>query len=92
MRRKSDVTFAANPEIYYQDFFPTWNKITTKQNAFKFKIAPHKQKSIVKICWQEDEAPLANEVLCGIETKLLGVSDYWQKKSWRWIHAYVVQF
>jgi hypothetical protein len=22
-RRKTDVTFAANPEIYYQDFFPT---------------------------------------------------------------------
>jgi hypothetical protein len=21
MRRKTDVTFAANPEIYYQDFF-----------------------------------------------------------------------
>jgi hypothetical protein len=21
---------AANPEIYYQDFFPTWNKITKK--------------------------------------------------------------
>jgi hypothetical protein len=37
--------------------------IDPKQNAFKFKIAPHKQKSIVKKCWQEDEAPLANEAL-----------------------------
>jgi hypothetical protein len=25
MRRKTDVTFAANPEIYYQDFFPIWD-------------------------------------------------------------------
>jgi hypothetical protein len=30
MRRKTDVTFAANPEIYYQDFLPTRNKITKK--------------------------------------------------------------
>jgi hypothetical protein len=30
MRRKTDVTFAANPEIYYQDFFPTSNKISNK--------------------------------------------------------------
>jgi hypothetical protein len=44
--------------------------IAPKQNAFKFKIAPHKQKSIVKNFWQEDDAPpgqrgpLANEALC----------------------------
>ena len=31
--------------------------IAPKQNAFKFNIAPHKQKSIVQIVWQEDEAP-----------------------------------
>ena len=32
--------------------------IAPKQNAFKFKIAPHKQKSIVaKFCWQEDRPP-----------------------------------
>jgi hypothetical protein len=28
--------------------------IALKHNAFKFKIAPHKQKSIVKKNWQED--------------------------------------
>ena len=38
--------------------------IAPKQNAFKFKIAPHKQKSTAKLFWQEDEAPLANEALC----------------------------
>ena len=33
--------------------------IAPKQNAFKFKIAPHKQKSIVKkIIWQEDVPPV----------------------------------
>jgi hypothetical protein len=38
--------------------------IAPKQNTFKFKIAPHKQKSIVaKFCWQEDR-PLANWALC----------------------------
>jgi hypothetical protein len=37
--------------------------IALKHNAFKFKIAPHKQKSIVKKNWQED-APLANGALC----------------------------
>ena len=32
--------------------------IAPKQNAFKFKIAPHKQKSIVKkYLWQEDAPP-----------------------------------
>jgi hypothetical protein len=31
--------------------------IAPKQNAFKFKIAPHKQKSIVKKNWQEDGLP-----------------------------------
>jgi outer membrane biogenesis lipoprotein LolB len=38
--------------------------IAPKQNAFKFKISPHKQKSIVNFFWQEDEAPLGNEALC----------------------------
>jgi hypothetical protein len=33
MRRKTDVTFAANPEIYYQDLFPTCNKITKKERG-----------------------------------------------------------
>jgi hypothetical protein len=33
--------------------------IARKQNAFKLKIAPKKQKSIVSNFWQEDEAPLA---------------------------------
>jgi hypothetical protein len=28
--------------------------IAPKQNAFKFRIAPHKQKLIVNIFWQED--------------------------------------
>jgi hypothetical protein len=37
--------------------------IDPKQNAFKLKIAPHKQKSIAKINWQEDP-PLANGALC----------------------------
>jgi hypothetical protein len=32
MRRKTDVTFAANPEIYYQDFFSS-----LKQNNKKSK-------------------------------------------------------
>ena len=32
--------------------------IAPKQNVFKFKIAPHKQKSIVKkLLWQEDPQP-----------------------------------
>jgi hypothetical protein len=30
MRRKTDVTFATNPEIYYQDVFPHSNKIAKK--------------------------------------------------------------
>jgi hypothetical protein len=30
--------------------------IAPKQNAFKLKIAPQKQKSIVNIFWQEDGA------------------------------------
>ena len=33
--------------------------IAPKQNAFKFKIAPHKQKSTIKnVFWQEDGPPL----------------------------------
>jgi hypothetical protein len=28
--------------------------IAPKQNAFKFKIAPHKQNAIVKFVWQKD--------------------------------------
>ena len=41
--------------------------IAPKQNAFKLKIAPNKQKSVAKkIYWQEDAPPLplANEALC----------------------------
>jgi hypothetical protein len=30
MRRKTDVTFAANPEIYYQDFFQLETKLKKK--------------------------------------------------------------
>ena len=38
--------------------------IALKQNALKFKIAPHKQQSILKnIFWQEDGS-LANGALC----------------------------
>jgi hypothetical protein len=38
--------------------------IAPKQNAFKFKIAPHNQKSIVLFFWQEDAPPpLANGAL-----------------------------
>ena len=35
-----------------------------KQNAFKFKIAPQKQNSIVNSFWQEDGSLLANGILC----------------------------
>ena len=40
--------------------------IASKQKAFKFIIAPHKQNSIVeKNIWQEDApSPLANGALC----------------------------
>jgi len=40
--------------------------IAPKQNAFKFKIAPHKQRPIVKKKnWQEDApTPFANGALC----------------------------
>jgi hypothetical protein len=39
--------------------------IAPKQNAFKFKIAPHKQKSIVKkIAGRCPPPPLANGALC----------------------------
>ena len=38
--------------------------ISPKQNAFKFKIAPHKQNSIVKIVLAGRRGPLANEALC----------------------------
>jgi hypothetical protein len=39
--------------------------ITLKQNAFKFEIVPHKQKSIVEKFWQEEPPPhLANGALC----------------------------
>jgi hypothetical protein len=39
--------------------------IVPKQNALKFKIAPHKQKSNVKMFLAgRYEAPLANEALC----------------------------
>jgi hypothetical protein len=49
--------------------------IAPKQYAFKFKIAPHKQKSILKKnCGQED-APLANGALCLSTPKHNGKSD-----------------
>jgi hypothetical protein len=48
--------------------------IARKQNAFKLKIAPKKQKSIVSNFWQEDEAPLANEALCLCTPKRNGKS------------------
>jgi hypothetical protein len=38
--------------------------IAPKQNAFKFKIAPHKQTSIVKNVLTGRGGPLANEILC----------------------------
>jgi hypothetical protein len=38
--------------------------IAPKQNAFKFEIAPHKQKSIVKVLLAGRLGPLANEALC----------------------------
>ena len=38
--------------------------IALKQNAFKFKIPPHNQKSIVKFYLAGRWAPLANEALC----------------------------
>jgi hypothetical protein len=31
MRRKTDVTFAANPEIYYQDFFQLETKFKNRK-------------------------------------------------------------
>jgi len=43
--------------------------ITPKQNAFKFKIAPHKQKSTVKKI-------IGRKMCCGIWMVLL-------KKSWK---------
>jgi len=44
------------------------------RNAFKFKIAPHKQKSIVKKnSWQED-GPLTNGALCLSTPKYNGKS------------------
>jgi hypothetical protein len=38
--------------------------IAPKQNAFKFKIAPHKHKSIVKKKLGQEDGPLANGTLC----------------------------
>jgi hypothetical protein len=43
---------------------PTQAVRHTKQNAFKFNIAPQKQKSIVNFFWQEDTPPIANGALC----------------------------
>jgi hypothetical protein len=37
--------------------------IAPKQNAFKFKIAPHKQKFIVNIFFGRKMGPLANGAL-----------------------------
>jgi hypothetical protein len=48
--------------------------IAPKQNAFKFNIAPHKQKSIVKKNWQEDRFHLANGALCLSTPKHIGKS------------------
>ena len=42
--------------------------------------------------WSVPQSRQSWQWLSGIETKLLGASGYWQLKSWRWIHAYVVQF
>jgi hypothetical protein len=73
--------------------------ITPKQNAFKFKIAPHKQKSIVKKKIGRKMSPLANGALC---SKHNGKSGTGANRgigrfgllfmSLRWIFAYVVQF
>jgi hypothetical protein len=42
--------------------------IVPKKNAFKFKIAPHKQKSIVIIFWGQEGGPLlANGALCTLK-------------------------
>jgi hypothetical protein len=48
--------------IGYQLYHYVCNRSETE--AFKFKIAPYKQKSIVHIFWQEGEASLTNEALC----------------------------
>jgi hypothetical protein len=45
--------------------------IAPKQNVFKFKIAPYKQKSIITKNWQED---LANGALCLSTPKYNGKS------------------
>jgi hypothetical protein len=42
--------------------------------------------------WSVSQSRQSWQCFSGIETKLLGASGYWQKKSWRWSHAYVVQF
>jgi hypothetical protein len=42
--------------------------------------------------WSVPQSRQSWQLLSGIETKLVGASGYWQKKSWRWIHADVVQF
>jgi len=38
--------------------------IAPKQNSFKFKIAPHQQKSIVKTFFWQEDGPMANGALC----------------------------
>jgi len=42
------------------------SRIAPKQNVFKFKIAPHKQKSIVKNLFgrKKPPPPLANGAMC----------------------------
>jgi hypothetical protein len=42
--------------------------------------------------WSVTQSRQSWQWLSGIETKLLRASGYWQKKSWRWIHAYTSVF
>jgi hypothetical protein len=58
--------------------------ITPQQNVFKFKIAQHKQKSIVKIILAERWGPQANKALWLCTPKQNGKSgtNYPFKDSW----------
>ena len=49
--------------------------IVPKQNVFKFKIEPHKQKSIVKYNFGRTMGPLANGAMCLSTPKHNGKSD-----------------
>jgi hypothetical protein len=48
--------------------------IAPKQNAFKFKITPHKQKSIINFIFGRKMPPLSNEALCLSTSKHNGKS------------------